>query len=196
MSHRVMREDEISPLVRALIANENATQHQEIHRLIGPALLRFAESSDEEQSEFRDLLSRFISLYDFISQIVDFTDVNLERDYRYSRVLRALLPEMRSGRIDLGSQVELTHLRISETFKGSASLDHGDGEMTTVLMAKKSRRNPSLHRYPQSSRPLNDRFGTDFDENDQLFVDQVDNDLQEDETVRAQAQANSLTISS
>ena len=192
MSRRVMREDEIYPLVRVLIAIENATQHQEVHRLIGPALQRFAECSEEEQSEFRDLLSRFISLYDFISQIVDFTDVTLERDYRYSRVLQALLPDMRSGRIDLGSQVELTHLRISETFKGSASLDHGDGEMATVFDGEKVAPEPEPAPLSTIVETLNDRFGTEFDENDQLFVDQVDNDLQEDETVRSQAQANSF----
>ncbi len=192
MSLRVMREDEISPLVRVLLANENTTQHQEVHRLIGPALLRFAESSEEEQSEFRDLLSRFISLYDFISQIVDFTDIKLERDYRYSRVLHALLPEMRTGRIDLGSQVELTHLRISETFKGSASLDHGDGEMTTVFDGEKIAPDPEPAPLSSIVETLNERFGTDFDENDQLFVDQVDNDMQKDETVGAQARANSF----
>ena len=192
MSHRVIRENEISPLVRALIANKNATQHQEVHRLIGPALLRFEESSDEEQSEFRDLISRFISLYDFISQIVDFTDINLERDYRYSRVLQALLPEMHSGRIDLGSQVELTHLRISETFTGSASLDHGEGEMTTVFDGEKVAQEPEPTPLSTIVETLNERFGTEFDENDQLFVDQVDNDLQLDDTVRAQAQANSF----
>ena len=192
MSHRVMREEEIAPLVSALISQKDFTQHQDVYRLLDPALSRFEESSDEEQQELRDLLSRFISLYDFISQVVDFTDVKLERDYRYCRAFQARLPDQRAGRIDLGSQVELTHLRISETFRGSASLDHGNGEMTTVFDGEKG--GQEIEPAPLSTivETLNERFGTDFDENDQLFVDQVDNDLQLDDTVRAQAQANSF----
>ena len=173
-----MREDEITPLVNVLISRKDFTQHQEVYRLLDPALLRFEESSDEEQQKLRDLLSRFISLYDFISQIVDFADVKLERDYRYCRALQARLPDQRAGRIDLGSQVELTHLRISETFRGSASLEYGKGELTTVFDGEKG----SLELEPAALstivETLNERFGTDFDENDQLFVDQVDNDLQ------------------
>ena len=192
MSHRVMREEEIAPLVSALISQKDFTQHQDVYRLLDPALLRFEESSDEEQQELRDLLGRFISLYDFISQVVDFTDVKLERDYRYCRAFQARLPDQRAGRIDLGSQVELTHLRISETFRGSASLDHGNGEMTTVFDGEKG--GQEIEPAPLSTivETLNERFGTDFDENDQLFVDQVDNDLQKDDTVRAQAKANSF----
>lgn len=192
MSHRVMREEEIAPLVRVLMTQEDFTQHQEVYRLLDPALLRFEESSDEEQLQLRDLLSRFISLYDFISQIVDFTDVKLERDYRYCRALEARLPDQRAGRIDLGSQVELTHLRISETFRGSASLEHGKSELTTVFDGEKGSQELEPATLSTIVETLNERFGTDFDENDQLFVEQVDNDLQSDATVRAQAQANSF----
>ena len=192
MSHRVIRDDEITPLVQALISDKDFTQHQEVYRLLDPALLRFDESSVDEQLELRDLLSRFISLYDFISQIVDFTDVKLERDYRYCRVLNAGLPDQRGSRIDLGSQVELTHIRISQTFQGSASLDHGDGEMTTVFDGDKGGQETEQTPLSTIVETLNEKFGTNFDENDQLFIDQVDNDLQQNDTIRAQAQANSF----
>ena len=192
MSHRVVHEQDIEPLVRALISTKDVGAHQEIHRLLDPALLRFHESASDEQHEFRDLLSRFISLYDFISQIVDFTDVKLERDYRYCRALRARLPNQGEGRIDLGSEVELTHLRISQTFEGSASLDTGEGELSAVFDGEKSGEEPEEAPLSTIVEALNERFGTDFDESDQLFLDQVQNDLQRNETVRAQALANSF----
>ena len=192
MSHRVIHEHEIEPLVRALMSTKDRGTHQEIHRLLDPALLRFHESASDEQHEFRDLLSRFISLYDFISQIVDFTDVKLERDYRYCRVLQARLPDQSAGRIDLGSEVELTHLRISQTYEGSASLDAGEGELSAVFDGEKSGEEPEEAPLSTIVEALNERFGTDFDESDQLFLDQVQNDLQRNETVRAQALANSF----
>ena len=192
MSHRVMREEEIEPLVSALLSQKNSAENSEIYRLLDPPLLRFKESTDEEQNELRDLLSRFISLYDFISQIVDFTDIRLERDYRYCRALQARLPNQSATRIDLGSEVELTHLRISQTYTGSASLDHGNGEMTTVFDGERHTQQPEESPLSTIVETLNERFGTNFDESDQLFLDQVQSVLQQDETVRAQALANSF----
>lgn len=192
MSHRVIREEEIEPLVTALLSKNNIDEHQEIHRLLDPALLRFEESTDQEQSELRDLLSRFFSLYDFISQILDFTDIRLERDYRYCRALQARLPNQSATRIDLGSEVELTHLRISQTYTGSASLDHGNGEMTTVFDGERHTQQPEETPLSTIVETLNERFGTNFDESDQLFLDQVQSALQQDETIRNQALANSF----
>ena len=37
------------------------------------------------QDEFRDVLNRFVRIYSFLSQVVSFTDVKLERDYLYCR---------------------------------------------------------------------------------------------------------------
>ncbi len=190
MSHRVIRETEITPVVKALLSDKDVEQHRELHQLLDPALLRFEESSDEEQAELRDLLSRFISLYDFISQILDFTDIKLERDYRYCRVLQALLPDQTKNRIDLGSQVELTHLRNSQTFSGSASLEHGDAELSTVFEGERHAQQPEETPLSTIIETLNQRFGTNLDESDQLFIDQVLNVMQKDPTIRDQALAN------
>ena len=192
MSHRVIHEPDVTPVVKALLSEKDVEQHRELHRLLDPALLRFDESSDEEQVELRDLLSRFISLYDFISQLLDFTDMKLERDYRYSRVLQALLPDQTKNRIDLGSQVELTHLRNSQTFSGSASLEHGDAELSTVFEGERHSQQPEESPLSTIVEILNERFGTDFDISDQLFIDQVEALLQQDATVRTQALANSF----
>ena len=192
MSHRVIHEPDVTPVVKALLSEKDVEQHRELHRLLDPALLRFDESSDEEQAELRDLLSRFISLYDFISQLLDFTDMKLERDYRYCRVLQALLPDQTKNRIDLGSQVELTHLRNSQTFSGSASLEHGDAELSTVFESERHAQQPEESPLSTIVEILNERFGTDFDISDQLFIDQVEALLQQDATVRTQALANSF----
>ncbi len=37
------------------------------------------------------MLTRFVRIYSFLSQVVSFTDVKLERDYLYCRALTRLL---------------------------------------------------------------------------------------------------------
>ena len=65
---------------------------------LDPALARFEALDNDTQNEFRDLLGRFVSLYGFVAQIVNFTDEKLERDYIYCRALQARLPGQEIGR--------------------------------------------------------------------------------------------------
>jgi hypothetical protein len=50
-------------------------------------------------------------------------------------------------RLDLGQEVELTHLRLEKTFEGSMALDHGEGEVRTIFDG----RGPRPSREPGSS---------------------------------------------
>jgi hypothetical protein len=70
-------------------------------------------------------------MYAFLSQVISFNETAMERDYLYCRVLAACLRGQDSvERLDLGSEVELTHLRTQETFSGSVSLSAEQGELT------------------------------------------------------------------
>lgn len=67
---------------------------------------------DEQRFEFRDALTRFVRIYSFVSQIAALTDPGLERDYIYCRALSLYLRDTNTvERLDLGAEVELTHLR-------------------------------------------------------------------------------------
>jgi AhpD family alkylhydroperoxidase len=49
-------------------------------------------------------------------------DIELERDYLYGKALAALIRDTSTGGgIDLGAEVELTHLKMEETFAGSVA---------------------------------------------------------------------------
>lgn len=57
---------------------------------------RFGSLTAEQQDEFRDVLKRYINVYSFMSQVVPYTDRQLEDWYVYSRALRSV-PSPRSG---------------------------------------------------------------------------------------------------
>jgi len=66
---------------------------------------------------------RFTRTYAFLSQVVSFIDVELERDYLFCKALSAFIRPAGAAALDLGSEVELTHLRTEQTFAGSVALD-------------------------------------------------------------------------
>ena len=169
----VLRGEEIETMV-GLLLTDPEKNHQRIHSVMQPAVDRFDAFDEERQDEFRDVLTRFTRIYSFLSQVVSFTDVKLERDYLFCRRLAQLVRQESVVGVDLGDSVELTHLRMEQAWSGDASLDDADGEVVTIYGG--SGRTPLIEEVPLSEviRRINERFGTDITDTDRLFVDQVD----------------------
>jgi type I restriction enzyme R subunit len=178
----------------ALIADRTRTigDHGAIYALLEPAVERFRAKARDEQDEFRDRLDQFIRAYSFLSQVVDFGDVWLEALYLSSRALQSLLPRADGGSLDLGSEVELTHLRLEKTSEGSIGPDKGSGELTAVYSGRGTEAEPERARLSQIIEVLNERFGLKLGGADQLFFDQMEATWLGDEQLVAQARANPI----
>jgi type I restriction enzyme R subunit len=160
--------------------------------LLDLAIERFTALDEDQQDKFRGALKRFLNVYGFLSQIVSFADTTLERDYLYGRAIAAVLPSTDIGKIDLGSEVELTHLRIEQTFAGRASLDEGSGEVATLWDG----RGPQVEREPEALSHIveiiNERFGLHLGPADELLFAQFEETWVSDPDLAAQAQHNNL----
>jgi type I restriction enzyme R subunit len=186
----VLREDEVDAGVQALLAVTETTGHGAVYAALDPARGRFLELDEEVQDAFRDLLARFVSLYAFVSQIVSYVDRQLERDYLYARALLACLPGQAAERLDLGSEVELTHLKIAQTYEGSASLDEGGGEVVAIFSGRGPEHDPESERLSRIVDVMNERFGLELGDADQLLFDQFEESWAADETLAARARNN------
>ena len=98
-----------------------------LHKAIDPAIGRFkAEPDDERREEFRATLDTFVRLYGFVSQIMPFTDVELEKTYAFLRLLRTKLPRREGGGLlNLDDDVSLAYYRLQKTFEGAVTLSPG-----------------------------------------------------------------------
>jgi type I restriction enzyme R subunit len=192
MASPVIYADEIPAAVTELLAGKRAKNHDQVYARLDPALTRFLALDADEQTEFRDVIGRFVSLYGFIAQIVDFTDVTMERDWIYARALQARLPGLDAESIDIGSEVALTHLRTEQQTTGSASLTpgDGDGEISAIFSGRGKQHEPEPEHLSSIIETLNERFGTDFSERDQLLFDQFEQTWVTDPEVAAQARNN------
>lgn len=180
--------------VASLIADrtEKVGDHGRIYALLAPAVARFNAKTPEEQDEVRAALDQYIRAYSFLSQVVDFGDVGLEALYLASRALVTLLPPVGGGRLDLGSEVELTHLRLEKTSEGHITPDHGIGELTAIYSGKGRQEDEEREHLSKIVAVLNERFGLDLGTADQLFFDQLEATWLDDEHLTAQARANPI----
>jgi type I restriction enzyme R subunit len=180
--------------VAAVIADRTreVSDHGRVYALLAPAVERYRTKSEEEQVEARDVLDQYVRTYSFLSQVVDFGDVGLEALYLASRALLSLLPSDGGGRLDLGAEIELTHLRIERTSEGSITPGKGVGELAAIYSGRGPETEEQKKHLSKIVEVLNDRFGTTLGTADQLFFDQMEASWLADEHLVDQARANSL----
>jgi type I restriction enzyme R subunit len=169
--------------------------HKLMNAVLDRCVVRFEEHPEVEQEEFRGLLTAFHNLYGFLSQILPYFDDELERLYAFVRNLAPKLPPPGDGaRFTLDDDVALKFFRLQQVSDGTIDLSQGEidplkgptdlgtGQQRDVAVALST-----------LVDELNERFGTDFTEADQLFFDQVRATAERDEKIVEAAKANSLT---
>lgn len=159
------------------LAKQTPADHAHLQRHLQPAVDRFREMDDDEQrSEFRDKLSGYGKVYSFLSQILPYGDPDLEMLYSYGRFLLPHLPLDRdSSTVKLGDDVGLQYYRLQRVFSGSIELRDGEGEYGVKSPTDVGSGKTKEEKAPLSEiiEVLNDRFGTDFTEEDRLFFEQI-----------------------
>ena len=169
-----------------------AGDHGAIYALLAAPVEQFKKLEPEEQHEVRDALDAFVRAYAFLSQVVEFEDVGLEALYLASRALAAELPSDGGGRLDLGTEVQLTHLRIEQTSSGSITPDGGYGPIEAIYSGQGKQVAEEKAHLSTIIEVLNERFGTVLGTADQLFFDQLEETWMADDHLVAQAQANPI----
>jgi type I restriction enzyme R subunit len=190
----VLRPDEIQATVALLLTISDPKQHGQVYALLDPALERYKTLAEEDRLDFKDALDKFVRTYGFISQIVSFQSTPLERDYRYCRALEAYIRNaVKVERLDLGSEVELTHLRTEMTYEGSLSLTAAVGEIKGIVGEGKGKRyEPDVEPLSKIVEVLNEHFGLELGDADQLLFDQFEEAWAADKDLVNQARTNTM----
>ena len=190
----VLRPEEIEAAVALLLTISNSKDHGLIYARLDPAIDRFSGLSEEDRLDFKDALDKFVRTYSFVSQIVSFQNTNLERDYRYCRALAAYIRNAATvERLDLGSEVELTHLRTEMTYEGAITLTAKEGPVKGIVDGGRGKQH-ELDMEPLSKivEVLNEHFGMELGEADQLLFNQFEESWAADKDLTNQAKSNSL----
>ncbi|MCZ2129600.1 MAG: DEAD/DEAH box helicase family protein [Bacteroidia bacterium] len=174
----------------------NNPKHQKhLYAFTDPAVDRFKGIAEEEkQDEFKKGLRTWTNLYAFLSQIMPFIDSEFEKFYAYAKLLQTRLPKRElSESLHLDDEVALEYYRLQKIKEGSIELQKGEeGELSGTTEAGLKRVKDEEALLSEIINVLNDRFGTEFEEADKLFFDQIEAELMDDETLQTQARVNKI----
>lgn len=174
---------------------QSAQDHQAMNAALDPAVSRFTVLRHERKDEaelWRGKVQAFRNLYSFLSQIIPYQDSDLERLYVFLRHLAAKLPRRASGpAYQFDDEVRLEYYRLQKISEGSISLKEGaaqrlDGPKEVGSGLAREEAVP----LSQLIDLVNGRFGTDFNQADQLFFDQIVEAAVTDDGLRQAAAVN------
>ena len=177
-----------------------------LNAYIDPAVERYKKLPEENSKEdivgteitqdnFKHALQSFTRLYSFLTQIMPFSDVELEKLYTYGRFLLKKLPrKSQNDRFKLGDEVSLEYYRLQKIgeqwllmeSEGEYQLEGISG--AGIRLANKEEQEA----LSEIINLLNKKFGTEFSEADKLFFDQIEAELVADDKLSEQARNNSM----
>ncbi|WP_223274166.1 hypothetical protein [Subsaximicrobium wynnwilliamsii] len=95
--------------------------------------------------------------------------------------------------LQLSDEIAMEYYRLQKVKEGSIDLIKGeDGELDGLTEAGIKRAKEEKALLSEIINVLNDRFGTEFEEADRLFFEQIEAELVQDVKLQAQAKANKI----
>lgn len=173
----------------------NPKEQRHLYAFTDPAVDRFRDiKEDDRKDEFKKALRSWTNLYSFLAQIMPFIDTEFEKFYAYAKLLQTRLPKKDiSEALSLDDEVALEYYRLQKIKEGAIQLNKGEeGELSGISEAGLKRAKEEEALLSEIVQVLNDRFGTEFEEADKLFFDQIEAELMDDETLQIQAKVNKI----
>jgi len=161
--------------------------------ILDQAVERFKTRPEEEREAVKTLLVNFRNMYAFLSQVIPYQDTGLEQLYTYLRFLLTKLPKREDEPgYHLEDEVELQYYRLQKISEGQIDLSTGDGKPLKGPSDVGTGQEDQQILLSELIDILNERFGTNFTQADQLFFDQLEATWLGDEQLVAQARANPI----
>jgi type I restriction enzyme R subunit len=196
----IYRQNEVDEFSRIFFAprrHQSPGDHKNINVLLDLAVARFhqLQSEKEEEAElWRGKSQAFRNLYSFLSQVIPYQDSDLEKLFTYLRHLALKLPKRKIGPdYQFDEEVELNYYRQQKISEGSINLAEepakpldGPREVGSGMVREEQL---ALSRLIDQ---INERFGSELTDADQLFFDQIAEAASQNETLCKAAEVNSL----
>ena len=171
---------------------ETMHDHAQMNGVLDQAVERFKERPEQEREEVKTLLVNFRNMYGFLSQVIPYQDSDLERLYTYLRFLITKLPKRKEGLGQhLEDEIELQYYRLQKISEGQIDLTTGDAHPLKGPSDVGTGQEDQKIKLSELIDILNERFGTNFTQADQLFFDQIQEEAIESDMLRKAAATNS-----
>ena len=182
--HNLFQEDTIEKFVTVFY--DESIPDEQFQGILDTVVESWMKLDEDDQEDFRGHVQSFIRLYGYISQIIDFKDLELEKLYIFLRYLVKKLPKRRLDDIqDITSSIDLEYFRIEKKHSTSIELEEIGGELNPIggdtvgVSAEEVKELLS-----EIIEVLNNSYGTNLTESDKVKLEEIQRRIRENEEFR------------
>ena len=164
---------------------EPECDESEFHFVLDQVVDKYSAVDDEEKKEdFKSQIQKYIRMYGYMSQIITFTDIELEKANIFLKYLNRKLPKRDSEKFDLSSYVDLDSLRVQKSYEKMERLIDETHVDSPPEFEEFQSGEPERDSLSEIVRQLNERYGLNLSEDDKLNIERVQSGLLEDANVQ------------
>ncbi len=169
-SYRIFSSKEINDFAEVFFTNND--RKEQLNGIIDDVCRYLISELDEENlKEYKSHCQSYVKMYRFLSQIITFTDVELEKWYVFLTSLIKKIPYVADGLpYDILSSVELDSYKLQYQYNTSLELESGNTseEGLTVGQGKSLGGEDEVDMLSNIIQKLNDTFGLDLTDEDKV----------------------------
>ncbi|MBL7066348.1 MAG: type I restriction endonuclease subunit R [Candidatus Marinimicrobia bacterium] len=182
--YNLFRDETVNELIEKFY--DDRIPDEELQPILDYVVEDWKRLEEEEREDFRHQIQSFIRLYGYISQIITFKDIKLEKLYIFLRFLNRKLPRRTRDRLaDVFSYVDLEYFRIEKKHSYPISLMYEDGELQPISTGVGESPPEELKDLlSHIIQVLNENFGSDLNDDDKVNLEKIQTRLNEDKELR------------
>ena len=163
-----------------------------LQAMLNPVVERYKELHEEERQDFRGQVTDYVRLYAFLSQVLPFSDADLEKLYVFARhLLRLLRPERGELPLEVQQNIDMESYRIQETGSGKIGLERKTGVLDPIGTKEPHGHTPEeMETLSRIIAELNERFGLELGPEHRVTLGQMMEKLEGDAALDAAARVN------
>jgi type I restriction enzyme, R subunit len=164
-----------------------AEPQEKLQPVLDRIVIQWNYKIEDEREDFKSILQSFLRLYGFVSQLITFKDIELEKLYVFAKNLNRKLPK-RKGTLpyEVQDAVDLDSFRIQQTYTGKIELENEDSRFPPVSNEKPAHQTEEdkdiLSHIIQT---LNETYGIDLTEDDKIDIQNIKEKLETNEELQA-----------
>ena len=138
---------------------------------------------DEQREDFRLKVASYIRLYSYLSQIINFSDVELEKNYIFYRYLSKKLKPKTKEKVNIEHLIDLESLRIQKLHDQIDPLEKVDHEYEGIRTTIGTFTPPAKDLLSEIIETINSRYGINLTDDDKVNIETVRQKIFEDEEI-------------
>jgi len=138
---------------------------------------------DEIREEIRSKIQSYIRMYGYLSQIINFTDIELEKSFIFLKYVNKKLPKRDSDRLDLSESIDLDSLRVQKIHENNYQLEQEDSILEPPGFESIGIDQPEFEFLSEIINRVNTTYGQSLNEDDKVVIRRLSEKLKEDQEI-------------